>query len=69
MILALRNLIAKTPGKDLMFFQTAYHWYLQKDGNVIPDLLEYRTSGKPPLYVIKYVQYIEELDNEGAHGF
>ena len=69
MILALRNLIAKTPGGDLMFFQTAYLFIFKKDGNVIPDLLAYRERGHIPLYVQSYVKYIEELDNEGAHGF
>ena len=69
MLLMLQNLVSKTPGGDLMFFQEAYYWCFQKEnGHVWPDVLAWRTSGTIPLYISRYVQHLESLDSEGAHG-
>lgn len=62
MILMVKNLVEKTPGKDLQFFQDAYYHCFNKQGNIIPDLYAYRESGKLPLYVTSYVRYLESLN-------
>lgn len=64
MLLMAENLISKTPGGDLMFFQTAYIWCFGKQGEIFPDLLEYRRSRKLPVYVKKYVEYIDSLEGD-----
>lgn len=69
MLLAAKNLIAKTPGGDLMFFESAYYHVFKKHVNLSSDLIAWRTQARLPNYVIKYIQYIEELDSEGSHGF
>lgn len=69
MLLMVQNLVSKTAGGDLMFFQEACYWCFKKEnGHVLPDVLAYRTSGTIPLYIQRYVKYLEELDSEGAHG-
>ena len=70
MILMLRELIKRTPGGDLMFFQDAYYHCFKKSlSTITKDVVQYRTDGTIPVYVVKYVKYLESLDSEGAHGF
>jgi len=69
MLLATKNLISKTPGGDLMFFQEAYIWCFQKQADVWNDVLSWRSRCEIPLYAQRYVKYLESLDGEGAHGF
>lgn len=68
MILIVKNLISKTTGGDLMFFQEAYYWCFQKEnGQVWKDVTEWRNKGKLTMYVIRYVQYLESLDPKKVH--
>jgi len=63
-----QRLIARTPGGDLMFFGESYIWCFQKQVNVYGDVLAWRTQKQVPLYVTRYVEYLNGLDSEGAHG-
>ena len=60
MILMLEELIRRSGGTDMQYFESAYYWKYGKLVNVFGDILAYRTQGHVPRYVQEYIKHVEK---------
>ena len=48
----------------LVFFRRAYFWNFEKIYEPRDDVLNYKASGVIPLYLAKYVRYLQTLEGK-----
>lgn len=57
-MLLLETAIERTGKDDLQFFQTAYLYRFNKYGDVMNDVIAWRTHKEVPAYVKEYLKYL-----------
>lgn len=58
MILLLAEVIKRSGGTDLQYFESCYYWKYQKQINCFGDVLAYRVQGIIPNYVKEFLAHV-----------
>ncbi len=59
-LLYFENLLSRLGCTPLEFFETAYQFVFEKQGNVVPDYITYIQHGVLPKYVQTYMKHLQE---------
>lgn len=59
MLLYLKEMIRRSGGDDLQFFQSAYIFVFDKFYECVSDVVQYRLHGIVPKYVQTYLEHIK----------
>jgi hypothetical protein len=62
MLLMLKEMIRRSGTDETGFFASAYWWCYGKHKDTYTDAFFFRTDGKIPEYVSRYVQHLEKKD-------